>query len=193
MTPKDDPLPASSTPCRSSCPRPRSRNWTGTTRHWSRSRLQQGVARLKQDGNGMVLIFGSGELVRSLLRVQPDRELRLWVFRWCWAKGNGCSTRGVRAGRAQLQEARPFSTGVTLQRYQPAGKPSYGSFLNHNPAGGGAEAAEAFRGVAGVVRRIPDPAAPRVAERPGVERREGAVAADAAVGSSPETCDRRAE
>jgi dihydrofolate reductase len=28
---------------------------------------------------------------------------------------------------------KPFGTGVVLQRYQPAGKPGFGSFLNHDP------------------------------------------------------------
>jgi dihydrofolate reductase len=95
--------------------------------------LQQGVARLKQDGHGMVLIFGSGELVRSLLGFNLIDELRLWVFPLVLGKGKRLFDEGVAPAGLKLQEARPFSSGVTLQRYQPAGKPSYGSFLNHNP------------------------------------------------------------
>jgi len=33
----------------------------------------------------------------------------------------------------KLTEAKSFGTGVVLQRYHRAGKPSYGSFLNPNP------------------------------------------------------------
>jgi dihydrofolate reductase len=105
---------------------------------WNNSSLvekpvQHGVARLKQEGNGMMLIFGSGELVRNLLGHDLIDEFRLWIFPLVLGKGKRMLDEGVAPAGLRLQEARPFSTGVVLQRYQRAGKPSYGSFLNHDP------------------------------------------------------------
>lgn len=95
--------------------------------------MQHGVAKLKQEGNGMMLIFGSGELVRSLLGFNLIDELRLWTFPLVLGKGKRMFDEGTAPAGLKLQEARPFGTGVTLHRYRPAGKPSYGTFLNHNP------------------------------------------------------------
>src|SRR5688572_31100081 len=79
----------------------------------------------------MMLVFGSGELVRNLLGHDLIDEFRLWVFPLVLGKGKRMFDQGVAPAGLTLQEARPFSTGVVLQRYQRAGKPSYGSFLNH--------------------------------------------------------------
>ena len=81
----------------------------------------------------VTMMFGSGELVRNLLGHDLIDELRLWVFPLVLGKGKRMFDEGVAPAGLKLQEARPFSTGVVLQRYQGAGKPNYGSFLNHNP------------------------------------------------------------
>jgi dihydrofolate reductase len=105
---------------------------------WNNSKLvddpiPQGVAKLKSEGRGMMLVFGSGELVRSLLGEELIDELRLWIFPLVLGSGKRMFGEDDVPAGLQLQESRPFSTGVVLQRYKPAGKPSYGSFLNHNP------------------------------------------------------------
>jgi dihydrofolate reductase len=105
---------------------------------WNNSSLiqdpvSQGVAKIKQGGSGIMLVFGSGELVRSLLGHNLIDEFLLWVFPLVLGKGKRLFDEGVAPAGLKLQEAKPFGTGVVLQRYQPAGKPSYGSFLNPNP------------------------------------------------------------
>lgn len=105
---------------------------------WNNSALvgdpvPQGVARLKAEGNGMMLMFGSGELIRTLLGQNLIDELRLWVFPVILGKGKRQFGESAAPAGLKLEEAKSFGTGVVLQRYQPAGKPSYGSFLNHNP------------------------------------------------------------
>ena len=104
---------------------------------WNNSSLladpvPESLARLKAEGNGLMLVFGSGELVRSLLRHQVIDEFRLWVFPLLLGKGKRLFGDDETAG-LKLEETKPFDTGVVLQRYRPAGKPSYGTFLNHNP------------------------------------------------------------
>jgi dihydrofolate reductase len=91
------------------------------------------LARLKRDGNGMMLIFGSSNLVQSLMGHDLIDEFRLWIFPVLLGKGKRLFADGAAPIGLRLQEARSFGTGVVLQRYQPSGKPGYGSFLNHEP------------------------------------------------------------
>ena len=105
---------------------------------WNNSTLIGGdvrreLARLKQDGNGLMLIFGSSNLVQSLLGHDLIDEFRLWIFPVLLGKGKRLFAEGASPIGLTLQEARSFGTGVVLQRYQPSGKPDYGSFLNHEP------------------------------------------------------------
>ena len=81
----------------------------------------------------MMLVFGSGELVRSLVGHELIDELRLWIFPLLLGKGKRLFDREAGAAGLKLQEAKSFGTGVVLQHYQRAGKPSYGSFLSHKP------------------------------------------------------------
>ncbi len=48
-------------------------------------------------------------------------------------KGKRLFAGGAPPSGLGLEEARSFDTGVVLQRYTPAGRPTYGSFLNRNP------------------------------------------------------------
>lgn len=105
---------------------------------WNNSTLvgdpvPQGVARLKGEGNGMMLMFGSGELIRTLLGQNLIDDLRLWVFPVILGKGKRMFGEDAAPAGLKLEESKSFGTGVVLQRYQPAGKPSYGSFLSANP------------------------------------------------------------
>jgi dihydrofolate reductase len=80
-----------------------------------------------------MLTFGSGELIRSLLSHELIDELRLWIFPLLLGEGKRLFAGDAAPGGLTLAQAKSFSTGVVLQRYQRAGKPSFGSFLNHNP------------------------------------------------------------
>jgi len=105
---------------------------------WNNSTLlgepvPQQVAKLKSEGEGLVLMFGSGELIRTLLEHELIDELRLWVFPLLLGKGKRMFAAESAPAGLKLAQAKSFSTGVVLQRYQRAGKPAYGSVLNHNP------------------------------------------------------------
>ena len=105
---------------------------------WNNSTLvdepvPQGVAKLKGDGDGMMLMFGSGELIRTLAAHDLIDEFRLWIFPLLLGKGKRMFAGDSAPSGLKLAEARSFGTGVVLHRYQPAGKPTFGSFLNHNP------------------------------------------------------------
>ena len=132
-TPKDDPLAAklNAMPKFVASRTLKELEWNNST--LVQDPVPQGVAKLKQDGNGMMLMFGSGELIRNLLGHDLIDELQALGLSPGSREGKADVRRDVAPAGLKLQEARPFSTGVVLQRYQRAGKPSYGSFLNHNP------------------------------------------------------------
>ena len=93
----------------------------------------QEIGRLKRDGNGLMLIFGSGQLVQSLIPHHLIDEFRLWIFPVLLGKGKRLFADDAQAAGLRLEEARSFGTGVVLHRYQQTGKPGFGSFLNHDP------------------------------------------------------------
>ena len=49
------------------------------------------IATLKDEVEGVVLVAGSGTLVRTLLAVDLVDELRRWSSRRSWAEASGCS------------------------------------------------------------------------------------------------------
>lgn len=105
---------------------------------WNNSTLIDGevpreIAQCKRNGNGLMLIFGSSKLVQSLVGHDLIDEFRLWIFPLLLGKGKRLFADGAVPVGLRLQEARSFGTGVVLQRYQPVGKPGFGSFLNHDP------------------------------------------------------------
>src|SRR5262245_14416945 len=55
------------------------------TLHWDNSTIIDGnvpqeVGKLKHEGSGLMLIFGSSKLVQSLVEQHQIDELRLWIF-----------------------------------------------------------------------------------------------------------------
>ena len=105
---------------------------------WNNSTLVNGdvpreVARLKREGTGLMLIFGSAQLVQSLAGRHLIDEYRLWIFPLLLGEGKRLFVEGALPLGLALKEARSFGTGVVLQRYVPTGKPAFGSFLNHEP------------------------------------------------------------
>jgi dihydrofolate reductase len=132
-TPKDDPLAAklNAMPKYVASRTLKKLDWNNST--LLGEPVAQNLARLKGEGNGVMLTLGSGELIRSLLPHELIDELRLWIFPLLLGEGKRLFAGDAAPGGLTLAQAKSFSTGVVLQRYQRAGKPSFGSFLNHNP------------------------------------------------------------
>jgi dihydrofolate reductase len=97
---------------------------------WNNSTLIKGnvaeeVSRLKQQLGKDILIFGSGDLVNTLMRHDLIDEYRLMLFPVVVGSGkrlfrNGCDTKALR-----LVETKTFGSGVVLS-YQPAGSEAEG-------------------------------------------------------------------
>ena len=76
-----------------------------------------GVARLKAELEGDLMMVGCGELARHLLEHGLVDELRFWVHPAVW--GAGARPFEGETVRLQLLEAKAFDSGVTLLRYAP--------------------------------------------------------------------------
>jgi dihydrofolate reductase len=93
---------------------------------WNNSTIIKGdvakeVARLKQQPGQNILIFGSGELVNSLLQHELIDELRLLVHPVVLGRGKRLFKDGPPVGLMPTG-ARVFGSGVVLTVYEPAAR-----------------------------------------------------------------------
>jgi len=100
---------------------------------WNNSTLLSGdaaetVADLKEGPGGEIRVYGSGNLVQTLLANDLVDELVLWVFPVLLGEGKRLFGEGTRPAGLELAEARTSSTGVALHTYRRAGGVKTGSF-----------------------------------------------------------------
>jgi dihydrofolate reductase len=77
----------------------------------------EGVARLKEDLDGDLLLIGCGELARNLLAEGLVDELRFWLHPAVW--GEGARPYHGATVAMRLVDSTAFDSGVTLLRYEP--------------------------------------------------------------------------
>ena len=70
--------------------------------------------------SGNLLVFGSGELVHTLLRRGLVDELRLQVFPVLLGSGRKLFRDGIGTGELELADERQFPNGVVALEYRPA-------------------------------------------------------------------------
>ncbi len=100
---------------------------------WDGSKLIQGdindyVAELKRKPGRELQVHGSGVLAQTLMRADLIDEYRLLIYPVVLGKGRRLFTDGTKAAAMSLVETETTSTGVTINRYEPAGEPTHGSF-----------------------------------------------------------------
>ena len=79
------------------------------------------IAKLKERTNGVILVAGSGTLVRTLLEADLVDELRLMVFPTVLGRGRRLFPAGIDRLKLRLAEARTVgSDGVQVQIYRRA-------------------------------------------------------------------------
>ena len=89
---------------------------------WSNTRLAGDdavaeVSRLKGEGDGETLVFGSGELCAALTRAGLFDEYRLAVVPVLLGRGKTLFGRGLEQLKLSLLEARPLDSGAVILRY----------------------------------------------------------------------------
>ncbi|TGJ98360.1 dihydrofolate reductase [Leptospira langatensis] len=77
------------------------------------------IPKLKQQGNGDMFVFGSGNLSESLLKAGLFDEIRLCIAPALLGKGKLLFNSGIPYKKLKLLEARPLATGGTIVRYVP--------------------------------------------------------------------------
>lgn len=98
---------------------------------WNNSTLikgsvAEGVSRLKQEPGKDILVFGSGELVNTLMEHDLIDEYRLMVFPVVLGSGKRLFGDGVDTKVLRLVDTKAFGSGVVVLTYQPAGKEGEG-------------------------------------------------------------------
>jgi dihydrofolate reductase len=79
--------------------------------------LAEEVAKLKREDGQDILVFGSGDLVHTLLQHDVIDEFRLMVFPVILGSGKRLFRDGIATSALQLLETTTFSSGVTVLRY----------------------------------------------------------------------------
>jgi dihydrofolate reductase len=92
---------------------------------WSNSTILKGdvaaeVSALKQQSGGEILVVGSGQLVRTLMRHDLVDEYRLMVFPIVLESGRRLFDEGGDAIVLRLVEAKPVGSGILILTYHPA-------------------------------------------------------------------------
>jgi len=100
---------------------------------WNDSTLIKGdvveeVARLKRQPGKEIQVHGSGGLAQTLIKNDLVDEYRLWVFPVVLGSGKRLFGSGTVPAAMKLVETSRTSRGTVFQRYERAGKPTYGSF-----------------------------------------------------------------
>jgi dihydrofolate reductase len=93
---------------------------------WNASLIKENVAeevaRLKQQPGQDILIYGSGDLVHTLMQHDLIDEYRLMIFPLVLGSGQRLVRDGSSRKALRLVDTRTTSTGVVLLTYQPAGQ-----------------------------------------------------------------------
>ena len=100
---------------------------------WSGARLLEGdvaeqVAALKRVPGRELQVHGSGQLAQTLMKHDLIDEYRLLIYPVLLGDGRRLFAEGTIPSALHLVDSRTTSSGVTLNTYESAGKPSYGSF-----------------------------------------------------------------
>jgi dihydrofolate reductase len=92
------------------------------------------IRRLKASDGPELHIWGSSELLQTLIAADLVDEFRVWVYPVVLGKGQRLFENGVPPRGLTLVESRGTSKGVLLNTYRPAGPLPVGSPAPENPS-----------------------------------------------------------
>ncbi|XDD49391.1 dihydrofolate reductase family protein [Leptospira sp. WS92.C1] len=80
------------------------------------------IPKLKQQGNGDMFVFGSGNLSESLMKAELFDEFRLCIAPVFLGNGKLLFNQGIPHKKIRLLETHPLATGGVILRYAPEGE-----------------------------------------------------------------------
>src|SRR3989338_10349978 len=93
------------------------------TADWNNTTIAKDAAveipKLKQQGNGDMFVFGSGNLSESLMKAELFDEYRLCIAPVFLGKGRLLFNKGIPHEKLKLLESNPLATGGIILRYSP--------------------------------------------------------------------------
>jgi dihydrofolate reductase len=92
------------------------------------------VRRLKASDGPALHIWGSSELLQTLIAAELVDEYRIWVFPLVLGEGKRLFENGVPPGGLALVETRSTPKGVLINTYRPAGSLPQGTLHPDNPS-----------------------------------------------------------
>ncbi|WP_433475998.1 dihydrofolate reductase family protein [Spirillospora sp. CA-142024] len=101
--------------------------WAGTT--ILEGDAAEAVAKLKAEPGRELQVHGSLDLVQTLIKAGLVDEVRVLIFPVVLGTGKRLFDDIVPTG-LRLTDSKVTSTGVTIQTYQPTGRPAYGSYAS---------------------------------------------------------------
>lgn len=90
--------------------------------------LGDAVAQLKRRHAREISVQGSSQLAQALIAQGLIDEYRLWFYPVLLGTGKRLFGSGTVPAALRLADTKRTSTGVVINTYRPAGKPTYGSF-----------------------------------------------------------------
>jgi dihydrofolate reductase len=92
------------------------------------------IRRLKKSDGPPLHIWGSGELLQTLIAEELVDEFRVWVYPLVLGHGKRLFENGVPSRGLALVESRSAPNGVLFNTYRPAGPLPAGSLAPENPS-----------------------------------------------------------
>lgn len=92
------------------------------------------VRRLKASAGPALHVWGSSELLQTLIAAELVDEYRIWVFPLVLGEGKRLFENGVPPGSLALVQTRSTPKGVLINVYRPAGSLPPGTFHHDNPS-----------------------------------------------------------
>jgi dihydrofolate reductase len=105
---------------------------------WASSRLIEGdvadeVGKLKEEDGPELQVYGSSELLQTLLANGLVDEFRLWIFPVVAGSGKRLFGDGAVPAGLELTGSSTSNSGVIIATYEPAGEIKKGSFAFEEP------------------------------------------------------------
>ena len=92
------------------------------------------IRRLKASDGPELHIWGSSELLQTLIAAELVDEFRLWIYPLVLGRGKRLFEHGAHTQTLMLVDSRTSSTGVMFNTYRPSGPVKPGSFAPDKPS-----------------------------------------------------------